>query len=506
MSKRAVIYARYSSSKQREASIESQIRECTDYCKKHDMEIVRFYIDRAKSAKTDRRPDFLQMISDSETGAFDVVVVWKYDRFSRSRLDSVTYKDRLHKNGVNVISINESIASGPEGIIHESLIEGMDEYYSAELARKVIRGQTENALKCLYNGGTPTFGYIIDSTKHYTVDPLRAPIVLECFEKYSKGTTVKEIVEDLRARGIKTVRGKAPTINFVTDLLHNRKFIGEYRYKEVVIPGGIPQIVPEELFDRVQQQMRKNKKAPARHKAEDDYLLTTKLFCGACNAAMVGESGTSSTKRTYHYYKCVTAKKKGTCTSKHKVLPKVPLEEAIVRIAMQKINDDNFVQRISIKVDEFLKKENPVLPALKKQLSDVERGLQNLVDAIQAGIFSISTKERLDDLEQQKKELGLKIAQEEVEHPNLTREQIAWWLCGYRKLDMSSLKNRRRLIDCLINSVYVYDDYILITFNYRDTTETVPINDILRSDLSDLVGPYRVFIRDLTCEYSIFLY
>ena len=304
----AVIYARYSSEGQREESIDGQIRECMEYCKQNGMTVVKEYIDRALSAKTDNRPDFQRMIKDSAKGLFDVVVVWKLDRFARNRYDSAHYKAALKKNGVREISAKENIADGPEGIILESMLEGMAEYYSAELSVKVIRGHTENALKCKYNGGTPTFGFAIDANKQYQPDPVTAPIVLDIFKMYDTGSTMKQIMDHLNALGVTIVRGKPADLNFISGILHNRKYIGEYKYRDIVVPDGIPALVPTDLFERVQEQMKKNKKAPARHKAEDDYLLTTKLFCGSCKAMMVGESGTSSSKgQVYHYYRCVKA-------------------------------------------------------------------------------------------------------------------------------------------------------------------------------------------------------
>ena len=189
---KAVIYARYSSDNQREESIEGQLRECTAYCAKNDITILRTYIDRALSAKTDNRPDFQRMIKDSAKGLFDVVIVWKLDRFARNRYDSAHYKAQLRKYGVKVLSATENISEGPEGIILESMLEGMAEYYSAELSEKVIRGHTENALKCKYNGGTPTFGYTIDKDMQYQLDPHTAPVVLEMFTLYDQGATMKE--------------------------------------------------------------------------------------------------------------------------------------------------------------------------------------------------------------------------------------------------------------------------------------------------------------------------
>ena len=154
-----IIYARYSSDNQREESIDGQIRECKEFAEKNDIRIIDTYIDRALSAKTDNRPSFQQMIKDSSKGLFDVIIVWKLDRFARNRYDSARYKAQLRKNGVKVISANENISEGSEGIILESVLEGMAEYYSADLSEKVIRGLTENAIKCKFNSDPITFGF-----------------------------------------------------------------------------------------------------------------------------------------------------------------------------------------------------------------------------------------------------------------------------------------------------------------------------------------------------------
>ena len=248
---KAVIYARYSSDNQREESIEGQLRECTAYCQKNDITILRTYIDRAMSAKTDHRPDFQRMIRDSAKGLFDVIIVWKLDRFARNRYDSAHYKAQLRKYGVKVLSATENISDGPEGIILESMLEGMAEYYSAELSEKVIRGHTENALKSKYNGGTPTFGYVIDKDKYYQIDPHTAPVVLESYIRYDQGATMKEVMEYMAENGFTTIRGRKIDLNFIARMLKNRKYIGEYSYRHIVTPGGIPAIVPQDLFDRV---------------------------------------------------------------------------------------------------------------------------------------------------------------------------------------------------------------------------------------------------------------
>ncbi len=489
---KAVIYARYSSDNQREESIEGQLRECTAYCKKNGITILRTYIDRAMSAKTDHRPDFQRMIKDSAKGLFDVIIVWKLDRFARNRYDSAHYKAQLRKYGVKVLSATENISEGPEGIILESMLEGMAEYYSAELSEKVIRGHTENALKCKYNGGTPTFGFIIDKEKCYQIDPHTAPVVLESFTRYANGATMKEVMQYLVESGFTTVRGRKIDLNFIARLLKNRKYIGEYSYRHIVTPGGIPAIVPQDLFDRVQQRLETNRKAPACHKAEDDYLLTTKLFCGTCGAMMVGESGTSASKgRKYHYYRCVNTKKHKTCAAKHKSVRKLPLENAVVNATMAKVMNDDFVEYIADAVMDLQGKESSELPALRQQLAETERGIENMLNAIQMGIINQSTKQRLDELEERKKEIELHIIQEEIKKPMLSREDVTFWICRFRKLDVSKLDERRRLIDSFVNSVTIFDDHILITFNYKEGETRLDFKDIESSDLQSVGGPRR---------------
>ena len=326
---KGVIYARYSSDNQREKSIEGQLRECKAFAEKNDIKIVETYIDRAFSVRTDRRPDFQRMIKDSEKNTFDVVLVWKLDRFARNRYDSAHYKSILKRNGVKVISATEIISQGAEGILLESLLEGYAEYYSAELSEKVTRGLTVNALKCKYNGGTLPIGYMINSEQYFQIDPLTAPAVLDAFKHYADGASMREITDEMNLKGVRTKRGGKISINSVTRMLHNRKYIGEYRYNDIVHPNGIPAIVPEDLFNRVQERMVANKKAPAKHKAEDEYLLTTKLFCGKCQCYMVGESGIGRNK-VHRYYKCASVKNHKGCDKK--TVKKDWIENLVIKV------------------------------------------------------------------------------------------------------------------------------------------------------------------------------
>ena len=418
-----IIYARYSSEAQKEDSIDGQLRECRAFAERNDIQIVDTYIDRAFSAKTDNRPSFQKMIKDSNRKNFDVVLVWKLDRFARNRYDSAHYKALLKKNGVRVISVTESISEGAEGILLETLLEGMAEYYSVELAEKVARGMKENALKCKYNGGTLPIGFTIDKEKHYQLDEITAPAVLDAFKMYANGMGMQQIADELNIRGVRTQRhnGKLDVDN-ITSMLHNRKYIGEYKFHDVVIPGGIPAIVPQSLFDKVQERMKLNKKAPAKHKAEDEYLLTTKLYCAKCKCFMVGESGTSHTGEVHRYYKCVSVKEHRGCNKK--TVKKDWIENLVLEQIQKIILDDDLLERLTDMALEKLGSENKVLPILQKRYSETEKAINNMLNAIEQGIITPSTKQRLEELEQQKGELSVQIMKEEMSKPKLTREQI----------------------------------------------------------------------------------
>ena len=486
---KAVIYARYSSDNQREASIEGQLRECMEYAAQNDITVIANYIDRALTATSDNRPDFQRMIKDSYKRCFDMVIVWKLDRFSRDRYDSAHYKHILKKNGVKVVSAKENIGDGPEGIILESMLEGMAEYYSAELSVKVKRGLKENALKAKVNGGQIPFGYYIDENQKLAVDQTLAPIVLEAFTMYADGYLIKDIVKRFDEKGLVTRLGKKMSYNMIQYMLTNRKYIGEYRYNDIVIEDAVPAIINKDLFERVSRRMEKNARAPARHKAEDDYLLTTKLFCGRCGAMMVGETGTGR-NGVHRYYKCVNAKKH-TCGKKS--VQKLWIEDLAVQKAMDILHDETIISYLTERIYELQSDENPRLPRLREQLADVENKIQNIVKAIEQGIIFDSTKDRLAELEREKSELNVTIVQEQIKKPFLTKEQIRFGIEKFKQLDISSKEGKQRLIDGFINAIYLYDDKITFTFNYKDGTKTVFLSEVnctpSGSDIKCLAAP-----------------
>ena len=483
----AVIYARYSSDSQREESIEGQLRECREYAERNNMTIVGTYIDRALSAKTADRPEFQHMIKDSAKELFEIVLVWKLDRFSRDRYDSAHYKHILKKNGVKVISAKEHISEGPEGIILDAMLEGYAEFYSAELSEKIHRGQKENALKGKNNGGGVPLGYLLDKkAQKLVIDPVTAPLVVEVFEKYADGKSVRSIVEDFNARGLKTKRGQPFNINSFSSLLKNRKYIGEYRYQDVVIEGGVPAIVPEDLFNRVQERMEKNRHAPAMAKAKEDYLLTTKLFCGKCERMMVGESGKSHTGAMHYYYKCSGAKRLKDCDKK--AVRKDWIERVVVRLTMQRVMDEEKINRLIDAILVMQEQEDTTTPALRSQLAETESSIGNILKAIEQGIFTPSTKQRLDELEARKEEILVNIQTAELQKPKLTREQMTAWFEQFRHGDPANREFQKRLIDTFVNAVYVFDDKLVLTYNYQHGTQTISLEEIESALSSDFDG------------------
>ena len=489
---RGVIYARYSSDNQREESIEGQIRENTAYAEKNGITIVGHYIDRAFSAKTDDRPEFQRMIKDSAKKGFDVVIVWKLDRFSRNRYDSAKYKAALKKNGVKVISATEAIADGPSGILMESVLEGMAEYYSAELSEKITRGLTENALKLKYNGSHVPYGFLIDEERHFQINPSLAPIVVEIYERYASGEAIKSIINDLNSRGLKTAKGAKVSNNSLHSMLTNRIYMGEYHYGDVIVPNGIPAIVSEELFNRVEERKKKNRHASAHNKGQERYILSTKLFCGECMTMMIGESGQKSNGNIYRYYKCATAKRKKTCDKK--TVRKEWLEDKVIEGLTVILHDEALLSYMADRLLELFEDDNFVIPALEAQLTETRKAMANVMKAIEQGLITKTTKARLEELESEEESLQRSILIEQSKNPQLTKEQILCVLERFRDLDLSIERNRERLVDALVKCIILYDEKIIITTTFRDepieimTSEEVAAVASLGSDIG-MVSP-----------------
>lgn len=469
---KTVIYARYSSDKQNEQSIEGQIHECEQFAKTHDMVIIKHYIDRALSGKTDDRPSFLQMIKDSSSGLFDAVLVYKTDRFARNRYDSAVYKAKLKKNGIKIFYAKENIPDGPEGIILESMLEGFAEYYSAELSQKVKRGIKENIRKGLSFGGACPFGYKIVNKK-YVIDDEQAPYVKKIFEDYAKGRRAIDIFNELNTLPNYAGKGRKWNRSSLNRMLTNKKYIGIYELEDVCVKDAIPPIIDEALFNKVQSRILFNRRHTTRAKV--NYLLSGKLFCGLCEHSMTGKTGTSKTKAKYHYYVCSHRH------CKQKKYRKELLEDIIIQYTVKDILNPKHFKMIAkkcLEIQQADNKTNDMLLMLKKQLTAIKTKINNLMNAIEAGIITTSTKDRLEQLEQEKYKLELEISTQQLNSNRLLSEkQIIYMLNVFynKRVDVSFYN---QIIDCFIYKIYIYSDKICIVYNLNNSDKDVTYSDI----------------------------
>lgn len=477
----AVVYARYSSHKQGEQSIEGQLAEAYRYAERYGYKIIHEYIDRAQTGRNDNREQFQQMLKDTAKKQFQVIIIWKIDRFGRNREEIAFNKYRCKKNGVKVVYTAENIPDSPEGIILEAVLEGMAEYFSVQLATNVKRGMDNVARKGQSVGGTLPLGYRTGPDKHLEPDPQTAPLVTRMFQMYAAGQTQKEIVDYLNAEGLRTRKGKPLTVNSIRAVLKNTKYKGVYHYNGVEYPDAeMTPLIDAETFDKVQRLLVQNKRAPARKWSKAEYLLTGKLFCGRCGGAMVGESGTGKSGAKYQYYCCIEKKKNRTC--KKKSVRREWIEDLVVRWAKHIVTDDTRLDVIAHQVYTYFMAENSdtsYVDTLRAELKQVETAMGNIMRAIEMGIFNDATKTRMAELDAQKTSLQTALADATLTCAvQLSENDIRYCLRKYRELDFDTKEGRQRLIDTFVNAVFVYDDKITITFNYSGDDRTITLAEI----------------------------
>ena len=472
----AYIYGRYSSHSQKDTSIEQQFAEIREYCDRVGIRIVGEYADRHLTGTNDRRPEFQRMMKDAAKGKVQLVVCWKVDRFARNRYDSAMYKARLKKHGVRVVYAKESIPEGPEGILLESVLEGSAEYYSANLSQNIRRGMKANALECKVNNGNLPLGYCKGPDGRFAIEPAGAAIVREIFAMYIDGMSPTEICAVLNARGLRTSRGARYNKNSLRVMLRNERYVGVYEYGDVRIEGGVPAIISREVFDMAQEIIAKNARAPAASWSKVDYLLTGRLFCGKCGSAMIGDSGHSKSGKIHNYYTCAMKKRQHSCSKKS--VRKEWLEELVVRETLERVLVDPVIERIADAVIDLQRREleGGELQILEQQLSETERLIRNVMNAIEQGIITPTTKDRLMELEGQKAEIREAIVVASAAVTQLTREQVIFWLEKFRKGDASDPAFQWKVIENFVNAVYLYDDRIRIVYNYtKNGAETVDL-------------------------------
>ena len=484
-----VIYARYSSHNQTEQSIEGQLRDCYEYAKRCDMNVVGEYIDRAISGTTDDRPDFQRMIADAAKKQFQRILVWKLDRFARNRYTSAIYKHDLRQYGVRVISVMENVGEGDESILLESLLEASAEYYSLDLKKKIKRGQRENVAKGLFCGGTVPYGYKSKDGK-LVIDERTAPHIRYVFEQYASGVSMKDIIDELNRRGVKTARGAALTYTTFSHALTNPTYIGQYRYKGEVVPGLSERLIDDETFDKVQKYVALHRYAPAANRSENvEYLLQGKAFCGNCGAPLRGECGRGRGNKMYYYYNCANRKRYNSCPKA--IEKKEFLERFVVEQTVRYVLAPTQIAKIAkIIVDQYDKEfSNTKINDLEKQLHQIESDLNKLVDSLIEApkVAHKRIYEKMESLEAQKVVTENDLIKLRIAHDiRFSEEEVASWLKKFCSGNLSSPEFQHMIIDTFINSVYVYDDRIIIFYNIKFEKSQVTLHDIPKNPDSAL--------------------
>lgn len=471
-----VIYARYSSAGQNDQSIDGQLAKCREYAQQRGYRVVGEYCDRALSGRyAETRPEFQRMIADSAKRAFDFVLVWKLDRFSRDRYDSAIYKKKLRANGVRVLSVTEGVGDSSESVLLEAILEAMAEEYSRQLAQNVRRGMRQNAEKALSLGGLAPLGYrVVD--KRYEIDEEAAQIVRFVHEQYAAGATQKQIVADCAQRGYRNQRGNPLTIDSVKRILSNERYVGTYRYlDDIVIEDAFPAIVSKDLKKRVRDRLKANSKAPGHAKAKVEYLLHGKLFCGECGAPMIGECGRGRHGATYYYYTCAARKKQHTCKKWNE--RKDALEKYIVEYIGSHVLTDDWIDAAAERVvAEYARSYDAAgIKPLEKQIRDADKEIDQLVDALISATAEAARRrinDRIETAEARKQALEADLASLRIaSRVQIRKGDIVVWLNQFRTGDRSDLEYRKKVIELFVNAIYIYDDRIKMFFNVTDSAQ-----------------------------------
>lgn len=491
INKIAVVYARYSSSGQKEQSIDGQLAAAKKYAELKGYTIIHEYVDRAMTGRNDDRDDFQRMLSDTAKKQFGVIIVWKVDRFGRNREEITFNKYRAKKNGVRVEYVAENMPEGPESVILESVLEGMAEYYSLQLSQNVKRGLLENAKAHRAVNGILPLGYRLTPEKYYEIDPDTAPIVKMIFEKYAAGETTFEIINYLNSKGYQTPRKKPFSKGSLQKLLKNEKYIGVYIYKDIIYDeDAIPAIIDKETFYEVQNMLKVNRRAPKAAWNYSDYLLTEKLFCGYCGEKMVGESGTGKAGKKYSYYSCLNRKHSNGC--KKKPVRQDWIESVVLDEVQRILADDALLEFIGEQTWQYYLKQDTdqeELTAMQAQLANVENSITNLVRAVEDGMPYDAVQNRIAELNDQQATLKNAIAEKKLTQGfKLTKDHITFFLEQFRKFDVTDRNCQKRLVSTFVNSIFLYEDKIKIAFNYSTDTDTTTLESIQKAVTPDVFG------------------
>ena len=462
----AVIYARFSCSKQREESIEDQVRVCRDAAERAGDTIVAVYADAAQSGRTDERPEFLRMIRDAERGEWSLVYVYKLDRFARNRYDSATYKARLRRCGVSVVSAAESIPDGPDGILLESLYEGMAEYYSANLSQNVRRGMDGNAQKCMSNG-TSIYGYRRGEDGRFVVVDDEARVVRILFDAYASGRSVNDICKHELAP-YRTRRGNPISVQTACKMLRNERYVGVYLYDGTRVEGGMPQIVDRRTFDMAQERLARK----ARRSSTTAGFPLTGLLVDSDGHTYGGTTGTGRSGKTYRYY---FSARTGV------YIPADEIEDVVARSIELMLSDgmrDAVVDAVVSLADEQAADDAALAESLERRLAANAREQRNVIDLVAAAGVSDAMVERIHALEDEREDLEAELADAKLAAPKITREMVEFWL-----EDRCRARDAGALAQALVTCVLLDEDGTSGVVVFAMDGGSVPI---ARRDVFDL--------------------
>ncbi len=486
----AVIYARYSSDSQTEQSIEGQVRVCKQFAEKNDLLVVDQYIDRATTGMNDNRAAFQQMLRDSKRRQWSVVIVYKLDRFARNKYESVVNRKKLTDNGVELVSAMENIPDTPEGKLFLAVIEGFNEYFSEDLKQKVNRGLRESWLKGNATGGRDIFGWDLKDKK-YHINEAEAEVVREIFRKYAQGYKAQTIADDLKEKNFRRKNGKFITHKFVYKILHDKRYTGVVTHKGEDYDKVFPAIISKELWTQVNAINEENKNAPGRKKEIFDYILSGKLICGKCKHRMVGESGTSKTGEIHYYYSCLSKRRKQEdCDCK--AVKKQILEDYVIQATVAMLRRNSIITQIAetvVKVHEKMMQDDSGLQILLQKRDDAKKAADNIVKAIEQGIITDFTKDRLNGLQAELNELEIEINKaKQKSYAHLSVKEVEKFLLSKVFEDPDDIKVRKLLVNTFVREVIWYGDHMVITYNFQEQFSTERFSKSYVEDIEKQVG------------------
>lgn len=475
-----VLYGRYSSHNQKDISVEQQFEKGYELAAEYGIRIIDTYADRAVSGRTDKRRDFQRMMTDAAKGKFRYVIAWKSNRMGRNMLEALINEARLQDLGVRVLYVEEDFDDTAAGRFAARSMMNVNQFYSENMAEDIKRGLYDNAANCMVANGHLPYGYKADETLHYAIDEPKAAVIREIFTRVSCGEAFVDIMASLNARGIKTSYGRPWGRSSFQKILSNERYRGIYIYGDVRKEGGIPRIISDELYFKVQEVITTKKNPQGRHRVNGDYLLTGKLFCGHCKSPMTGVSGTGRSGNLHYYYVCQKRRTEKTCEKKN--LRRDDIELQVAKAIKRRTLDDDTINWIADSVVEYSQHQESAsgIGLLEDQLKDTQRSIKNLMAAIEQGIITPTTKARLMELEKEQSDIDRKITMAKADVIPVNRDQLVGWLKKLQAGDVHDKKYQAELFDTFLIAVYVYDnpdgqDYMKVVFNYAGSKNTVEI-------------------------------